>query len=100
MRWRAALTASAAAAGLAGCGSGTAASHLDGRALFAQDCQVCHSLTGHPSPGQQGGDLLGLRMSRTAMLEFVEEMPVRRPLSPAELAAVADYVRAAEAGGR
>jgi mono/diheme cytochrome c family protein len=86
-----------AAVALAGCGSGTGAARLDGQVLFAKDCAVCHSLTGHPSPRQQGGDLLGLQMSRAAMLEFVREMPVRHPLSSAELEAVADYVRALEA---
>jgi mono/diheme cytochrome c family protein len=95
----AALAALVIAAIPAGCGSGAGASREDGRALFVQDCAICHSLNGQSTPRQQGGDLLGLHISRAAMLEFVREMPVRRRLSSAELQAVADYVRAVEARG-
>jgi mono/diheme cytochrome c family protein len=80
-----------------GCGSGAASPKVDGRALFAENCAVCHSLTGRSSPRQQGGDLLGFRMSEQQMLEFVREMPVRHPLSSTQQRAVADYVRALEA---
>jgi len=60
---------------------------------------VCHSLTGHASARQQGGDLLGFQMTRSQMLEFVREMPVPHRLSSAQEKTVADYVRAAEARG-
>jgi mono/diheme cytochrome c family protein len=81
----------------AGCGSGAASPKVDGKALFAENCATCHSLTGRQSPRQQGGDLLSLRMSEEEMLEFVREMPVRHPLSSTQQRAVADYVRALEA---
>ena len=47
-----------------------------------------------------GGDLLALHMTRAEMLEFVREMPVPHRLTSAEVATVADYVRAVEAHGR
>jgi mono/diheme cytochrome c family protein len=87
----------AVAAVAAGCGSGSGSPPTDGRALFAENCAMCHSLTGRESPRQQGGDLLGFRMTEKQMLEFVREMPVRHPLSTAQQRAVADYVRALEA---
>jgi mono/diheme cytochrome c family protein len=85
------------AVGSAGCGSGAASPTVDGRALFAENCAMCHSLTGRSSPRQQGGDLLGFRMSENEMLEFVREMPVRHPLSSTQQRAIADFVRALEA---
>lgn len=60
---------------------------------------MCHSLTGHQSPGRQGGDLLAVHMTRAEMLEFVREMPMPRRLSSAQVETVADYVRAVEARG-
>jgi mono/diheme cytochrome c family protein len=87
----------AVAAVAAGCGSASGSPSADGSALFAENCAMCHSLTGHQSPRQQGGDLLGFRMTEKQMLEFVREMPVRHPLSTAQQRAVADYVRALEA---
>jgi mono/diheme cytochrome c family protein len=87
----------AAGCGGSGTGSGAAAA---GAALFSRDCGFCHSLTGRQSPRHQGGDLLAYHMSRAEMLEFVREMPVRHPLSQAQLAAVADYVLAAQAKAR
>ena len=83
----------------AGCGSDAASPKVDGKALFAENCAVCHSLTGRQSPRQQGGDLLEFRMSEEEMLEFVREMPVRHPLSSTQQRAVADYVRALETRG-
>ena len=71
----------------------------DGASLFTEDCAMCHSLTGRQSPRRQGGDLLALHTTRADMLEFVREMPVRHPLSAAQIGAVADYVRAVEARG-
>jgi hypothetical protein len=49
-------------------------------------------LIGNESLHRQGGDLLGYRFSRRDLLEFVREMPVRRPLHPAQLAAIVNYV--------
>jgi hypothetical protein len=69
--------------------------------LFAEDCSACHSLIGNESLRRPGGDLLGYRFSRRDLLEFAREMPVRRPLGPAQLAAIVDYVSGEErsAGG-
>jgi mono/diheme cytochrome c family protein len=83
----------------AGCGSGGGQPRADGRALFAQACATCHSLNGRPTPRQQGGDLLGVHMTRAQMLEFVREMPVTHRLSAAQEDTVADYVRSVEARG-
>jgi mono/diheme cytochrome c family protein len=93
------IAALAIAAVAAGCGSSAGQPRATGRALFAEDCAVCHSLTGHASPRQQGGDLLGFQMTRSQMLEFVREMPISHRLSSAQQETVADYVRAAEARG-
>jgi mono/diheme cytochrome c family protein len=89
----------ALAAGLSGCGS-TGAPRSPGRALFAEDCSVCHSLSGARSPRLQGGDLLGLHVRRQAMLQFVQEMPVRHRLAPSQVRTVADYVLAVERRGQ
>jgi len=69
--------------------------------LFAADCSACHSLIGNESLRRQGGDLLGYRFSHRDLLEFAREMPARRPLSPAQLARIVDYVSGRErsAGG-
>ena len=83
----------------AGCGSSGDPSRSGGAALFTEDCAMCHSLDGRPSPRQQGGDLLSVHMTRGQMLEFVREMPVPHRLSSSQLQAVADYVRAVEARG-
>lgn len=94
MRRRTAVTAlvlTVAVAG-AGCGSGSSAGASPGRALFAGSCSACHSLTGHDSPARQGGDLLGVHLRRTVALQFAREMPVRRPLTGAELGAIVDYI--------
>ena len=103
MRTRVALAAFAAVLACLcdGCGSSGGSSRAaDGASLFAEDCAMCHSLTGRQSPRLQGGDLLALHATRADMLEFVREMPVRHALSAAEIGAVADYVRAVEAHGR
>ena len=81
----------------AGCGS--AKPQQSGSRLFATSCGQCHSLTGVDSPTHQGGDLLRLRLSRAQLLQFTREMPVRHPLTPAELSAVTSYVLAAERRG-
>jgi len=89
----------AVAAVAAGCGSGAGPPRATGRALFAENCAMCHSLTGHASSRQQGGDLLGVQMTRAQMLEFVREMPVPHRMTSAQQETVADYVRSVEARG-
>ena len=79
------------AAALGGCGGGTHRP-ATGRALFVTSCNSCHSLTGINTPRQQGGDLLNFRVDRAVLLQFAQEMPVRRPLSHAELEAVVSYI--------
>jgi mono/diheme cytochrome c family protein len=94
-----ALAASLAIAVVAsGCGSGGGSPRATAPALFAEDCGVCHSLTGRQSPRRQGGDLLALHTTRAEMREFVREMPVPHRLTDAQQRAVADYVRSVEAG--
>jgi mono/diheme cytochrome c family protein len=87
------------------CGGGQSASSgtsgaeraASGKAVFAEHCSVCHSLTGRDNPRLQGGDLLGFRGGRDQVVQFVREMPVvHGPLSHAELQAVVDYVMTAE----
>lgn len=95
MRTVTCLSALALAVGVGGCGS-NGPSRSAGQALFAQDCSVCHSLSGKQSPRRQGGDLLALHIGREEMLQFVREMPVRRRLGPVQLQTVSDYVLAAE----
>ena len=60
--------------------------------MFAAKCAACHSLIGNESRRRVGGDLLGYRISRRQLTEFTREMPVRKPLTAAELSAVVDYV--------
>ncbi len=81
----------AGVAGLTGCGSSRPGVPL-GRATFASGCQTCHSLIGNESLRKVGGDLLGYRLPRTELIELVREMPARRALDAAEIAAVSDYV--------
>ncbi|MGI8714626.1 MAG: hypothetical protein ACR2NR_15905 [Solirubrobacteraceae bacterium] len=78
---------------LGGCG---AAPGPSARALFGQACGACHSLSATDDPRRQGGDLLRFRSSRTQLLQFASEMPVRRALSPAQLQAVVDFLREVE----
>jgi len=99
VRPRIALAALAVAVLSAGCGSGASSERANGAPLFAEDCGMCHSLTGRQSPRQQGGDLLAVHTTRAEMLEFVRQMPVPHPLSSTELEIVADYVRKVEARG-
>jgi mono/diheme cytochrome c family protein len=82
-----------------GCGSNGGPPRLGGAALCTENCVVCHSLDGRPSPRQQGGDLLSVHMTRGQMLEFVREMPVPHRLSFTQQDTVADYVRSVEASG-
>jgi mono/diheme cytochrome c family protein len=94
MRRATRFAALALALGLAagGCGGTATPTARSGRSLFAQACGFCHSVTGHDSPSKQGGDLLGIRLRRPVALQFAREMPVRHPLSEAQLAAIVDYI--------
>lgn len=79
-----------AGAAIGGCGS----ARVSGRAVFATDCAVCHSISGHAAPKQQGGDLLRLRLPRDQLLQYAAEMPaIHRRLTAAEVSAVVDYMR-------
>jgi mono/diheme cytochrome c family protein len=84
-----------ATGGASGTGGPEAAS---GRALFAQACGACHTLTGHNDARHQGGDLLGFHATHTQLNQLASEMPVRHPLSRGQLQAVVHYVMSMEAG--
>ena len=99
MRWCSPFVAVALAIAAAGCGGGGAHPSSNGRTLFTQACGACHTLNGVGSPRHQGGDLLGVRMSRPALLQFAREMPVRRRLTSAEFSTVADYILAVQRRG-
>jgi mono/diheme cytochrome c family protein len=89
----------ATAVGLAllvcGCGGhGTAREQHQlarGRTVFARSCAGCHTLTGHDTRAP-GGDIAIIRLTSAELASFVHVMPVR--LSPADMDAVAAYVRA------
>ena len=98
MRWCSPFVAVALAA--AGCGGAGSPPPSNGGTLFTRACGACHTLSGVDSPKHQGGDLLGVYMSRPALLQFAREMPVRRRLTSAELVTVADYVLAVQRRGR
>jgi mono/diheme cytochrome c family protein len=84
------------AAGVSGCGSSGVAA-VSGRALFATHCEFCHSISGHLTPRQQGGDLKSLRLPRRELAQFAAEMPVHHSrLTARELQAVVSYVQSAE----
>lgn len=86
----------AVAVAVGGCGSGNVAG-VSGPAVFATHCATCHSLTGHSVAQQQGGDLRGLRLPRSELLQYSAEMPrVDGPLTERELAAVVSYVQSVE----
>jgi mono/diheme cytochrome c family protein len=86
VRWI--LAAILVAVALAGCGSAS----RSGAGVFARACAACHSLVGNESRHKQGGDLLGYRLTRAEWLQFTREMPVKKPLTDAEVAAVVDYI--------
>ncbi len=86
-------TAVLLAAGISGCG-GTAVS---GRTVFANHCEVCHSISGSSSPEQQGGDLRGPRLPRNDLVQYAAEMPaVNGRLTAVEIRAVASYLQSVE----
>jgi mono/diheme cytochrome c family protein len=78
---------------VAGCGGSAPSRPVSGAAVFARECSYCHSLVGNESLHRQGGDLLGYTLSRQQLLEQTRQMPVRDPLTRAQLDAVVDYVR-------
>ena len=102
MLYAVAVAVAVAVAALAGCGGSNGPSGPargpSGQAVFVRACQSCHSLSGHSSASQQGGDLRRFRSTRAQLVQFTREMPVRRPLTTAELRAVVAYVRAVEQG--
>ncbi len=69
---------------------------VNGATVFRRECSSCHSLIGNESLRRQGGDLLGYTLTREELVEQTRQMPVRRPLTPAELSGVVDYVQALE----
>ncbi|HET9103894.1 MAG TPA: c-type cytochrome [Solirubrobacteraceae bacterium] len=82
---------------LVACGSSPApVATPQGSALFKHNCSGCHSLTGHQSARDQGGDLLAARLPHAVALQYAREMPVRRPLTHAQLEAIVDYIAAVQ----
>jgi mono/diheme cytochrome c family protein len=99
VRWIGGFAALALIGALAGCGGGASAARPTGAQVFARDCEMCHSVIGNESKHRVGGDLLGYQITRQQLIEFTREMPVRRPLTQAQLAAVVDYVYALQQRG-
>jgi mono/diheme cytochrome c family protein len=79
------LLAAAGVLALAGCGGPS------GRAVFDANCARCHA-GAHP----EGGDLRGFHLTAAQVESFARIMPVRRPLSDAELRAVARWIASRE----
>jgi mono/diheme cytochrome c family protein len=71
-----------------------------GAGVFARECSVCHSLIGNESLHRPGGDLIGYKLTREQLTLQTRQMPVKRPLSAAELAAVVQYVWSVQHHGR
>jgi hypothetical protein len=71
-----------------------------GAVVFKRECSYCHSLIGNESLHRQGGDLLGYSLTRGQLLEQTRQMPVRHPLSAADLNAVVDYVQSLQQRAR
>jgi mono/diheme cytochrome c family protein len=61
--------------------------------VFQESCRRCHTLDGKDS-NTSGGDLALSRLRVPALRSFIRVMPAH--LTPAEIAAVADYIHAAE----
>jgi mono/diheme cytochrome c family protein len=85
--------------GVAACGKASEPRSSSGAVVFAEECQTCHTLVGNESRRTQGGDLMGYRLNRATLAQFTREMPVRHPLSPAELSAVVNLLLRAERHG-
>jgi mono/diheme cytochrome c family protein len=96
------LMATAIAAGtLAGCGSSAAPPQpVSGAKIFSQQCSTCHSLIGNESRHRPGGDLIGYRLTRHQLELQIRQMPVKRPLTPSQLAAVVEYVWSVQLNAR
>jgi mono/diheme cytochrome c family protein len=82
----------------AGCAGGSTGPTRSGAAVFASSCAACHTLApeGRSVPAPPGGSLLDYRMSAAVVASFARQMPLPRPLSAAELRAVAAYVADAQ----
>ncbi len=81
----------AAAALLAGCG-GSAHSSNDGAAIFASACSSCHTLAPNPHPSPVGGTLSGYGFTEAQVASFTRVMPLRKRLTPRQIAAVSRFV--------
>lgn len=102
---RAALAAVAlalAVVALAACGAGerrTRPPAVEGPAVFARACSMCHTLgTDAGGHGPVGGSLRRYGLSVAQVERLTRVMPVAHPLSAAELRAVSAYVAAVEQG--
>jgi mono/diheme cytochrome c family protein len=94
-RARAGVLATLPAIMLSACGSGAAP--VSGSSVFATHCAICHSISGHSSPEQQGGDLRHLRLPPGELRQFAAEMPlVNGRLTARDLRAVVGYLRSVE----
>jgi hypothetical protein len=100
MRHAAVLLATLCAVGMAGCGGSARPTPISGATVFTHECSYCHSLIGNESRHREGGDLLGYKLDRQQLLEQTRQMPVRHPLTRAELGAVVDYVQAMQRRAR
>ena len=78
-----------AVAVVAGCSSGRPAS--PGRAVFAQFCAQCHTVTGHDT-NASGGDLRIARLSVASAASFTRMMPIHPRLDRQQTQAVARFV--------
>jgi mono/diheme cytochrome c family protein len=67
-----------------------------GRAVFADTCAGCHTLTGRDT-SIRGGDLAVVELSVADIESFIRVMPVR--LTRADARAVAAYVHHVEVRG-
>jgi mono/diheme cytochrome c family protein len=89
------------AAVIAGCGGaarnrGNPPSLAEGAQVFASSCSGCHTLAPGGGPVPSGGPLAGYRMTNSQIESFVRQMPLRRPLSARETAAVVAFVAHAQ----
>jgi mono/diheme cytochrome c family protein len=92
---------STSSGGSGGAGGAARLGAPNGRVVFAQACEYCHSITGHMKASQQGGDLRDYHVPMAELRQLTAEMPVlHHKLSPAELTAVVDYVAAVERTSR